>query len=564
MDEKKAAEDELIRQLELSEPCRKKLENGKIIHLETKSSIKTMEEVTLDTEEKENMEQMYVTLQTLGEGMVKKRKPSFAITTKLNIDTMILMKMLECIFHKAETSIIILVTRKTQAELEEESKTDRDSPNTWRVQTRRKTKNKRVLEIKPNVAEGNTSASVLRQIKQAINVGQIGVEIESIQKTRQGNLKVFTKAIKEDANRIFRESINGILKGKAQEIAKSNHSRVLDETVTKEEIKLAIKETLSKRLKDEEYRVYTSKPNSRENGQVATVRIEIKEANKLISREKMKVGWTNCRIPEIITPTRCYKCHKYGHQARNCDVEVEPMIERNKKCLKCWQEGHAAGECKNNPYCYECNQNGHQAGTKGCELYIYVNSDKHGRSQKDRMRNFPSALLVTQPLNQSAHSEQAVLHFKWIHRNKRHYPGLWSTVRSMAIRIWTNSLDFGLNRNPVLGTTKQKWVLRRENYGTYNNLLNELRIEDAQQFKNFIGMLAVDLEELLSKVGTRIKKQDTHFQFHLENVWCTDRPCVGVAPNFHYKNIPLTGREVICSHNAENETNYPVEPDETP
>ncbi|KAF2896396.1 hypothetical protein ILUMI_09779 [Ignelater luminosus] len=58
----------------------------------------------------------------------------------------------------------------------------------------------------------------------------------------------------------------------------------------------------------------------------------------------------------------------------------------------------------------------------------------------------------------------------------------------------------------------REWVLRRENYGTYNNLLNELRIEDAQQFKNFIGMLAVDLEELFSKAGTRIKKQDTHLR----------------------------------------------------
>ncbi|KAF2885134.1 hypothetical protein ILUMI_21036 [Ignelater luminosus] len=51
MDEKEAAVDELIRQLELSELSRKKLEYGKIIHVETKSSIKTMEEVTLDMEE---------------------------------------------------------------------------------------------------------------------------------------------------------------------------------------------------------------------------------------------------------------------------------------------------------------------------------------------------------------------------------------------------------------------------------------------------------------------------------------------------------------------------------
>ncbi|KAF2889152.1 hypothetical protein ILUMI_17021, partial [Ignelater luminosus] len=58
------------------------------------------------------------------------------------------------------------------------------------------------------------------------------------------------------------------------------------EAVTKEEIKSAIEETLRKGPKDEDCRVYTLKPNSRENGQAATVDIEIKEANKLISRQK--------------------------------------------------------------------------------------------------------------------------------------------------------------------------------------------------------------------------------------------------------------------------------------
>ncbi|KAF2879148.1 hypothetical protein ILUMI_27021 [Ignelater luminosus] len=76
-----------------------------------------------------------------------------------------------------------------------------------------------------------------------------------------------------------------------------NHGGVrdLNETVTKEEIKLAIEETLSKRLKDKECRVYMLKPNSRDNGQIATVGIETKETNKLISRQKMKVWWTNCK-----------------------------------------------------------------------------------------------------------------------------------------------------------------------------------------------------------------------------------------------------------------------------
>lgn len=58
----------------------------------------------------------------------------------------------------------------------------------------------------------------------------------------------------------------------------------------------------------------------------------------------------------------------------------------------------------------------------------------------------------------------------------------------------------------------REWILRRENYGAYNNLLNELRIEDAQQFRNFIRMSAIDLEKLLCLVGGKIQKQDTHLR----------------------------------------------------
>ncbi|KAJ8958734.1 hypothetical protein NQ318_016462, partial [Aromia moschata] len=56
------------------------------------------------------------------------------------------------------------------------------------------------------------------------------------------------------------------------------------------------------------------------------------------------------------------------------------------------------------------------------------------------------------------------------------------------------------------------WILRRATYGAHNNLLKELKIEDAQQFRNFIRISAVDFEELLSKVGSVIHKQDTHLR----------------------------------------------------
>lgn len=55
----------------------------------------------------------------------------------------------------------------------------------------------------------------------------------------------------------------------------------------------------------------------------------------------------------------------------------------------------------------------------------------------------------------------------------------------------------------------RKWVDRRNALGASSTLVNELRLEDAQQFKNFIRMSAVQFELVLNLVKHDIVKQDT-------------------------------------------------------
>lgn len=55
----------------------------------------------------------------------------------------------------------------------------------------------------------------------------------------------------------------------------------------------------------------------------------------------------------------------------------------------------------------------------------------------------------------------------------------------------------------------RKWVDRRNEFGACSTLVNELRLEDAQQFRNFIRMSAVQFELLLNLVKHQIVKQDT-------------------------------------------------------
>ena len=55
----------------------------------------------------------------------------------------------------------------------------------------------------------------------------------------------------------------------------------------------------------------------------------------------------------------------------------------------------------------------------------------------------------------------------------------------------------------------RKWVDRRNQLGACSTLVNELRFKDAQQFRNFIWMSAVQFEQVLDLVKHRIAKQNT-------------------------------------------------------
>ena len=56
------------------------------------------------------------------------------------------------------------------------------------------------------------------------------------------------------------------------------------------------------------------------------------------------------------------------------------------------------------------------------------------------------------------------------------------------------------------------WLLRRPQFGHFEQLLQELQVEDASSFKNFIRMEPNMFKELLDRVGPHIEKQDTFWR----------------------------------------------------
>lgn len=56
------------------------------------------------------------------------------------------------------------------------------------------------------------------------------------------------------------------------------------------------------------------------------------------------------------------------------------------------------------------------------------------------------------------------------------------------------------------------WIQRREEFGASSRLLEELKEEDPETYRNVLRMSATKFQELLNLVEPIIRKQDTHFR----------------------------------------------------
>lgn len=81
-------------------------------------------------------------------------------------------------------------------------------------------------------------------------------------------------------------------------------------------------------------------------------------------------------------------------------------------------------------------------------------------------------------------------------------------VYAIIIHVLNNKKKH--RRRPVQWV--RKWIHRRDAYGTSNNLLKELAIEDPKRYHTHLRMNEELFLNLLDKISSRISKQDTIFR----------------------------------------------------
>lgn len=289
------------------------------------------------------------------------RKEFVAVCAREGTENL-LRKAIELVFG-GEGYNIVLYTKKVRGETDRQ-KNDKD----WQVQRRSSQRARReTILVKPTTEE-KTYADLLREMKENIDMDKLDVKINNVEKTREGYVKLNIFRGKQGSGETVKAAVQERLKDVAEVHLKKRKKNIvildLDDITTEEEVYDALKAEIQDLTRDDTVIKMSPKANSR-GLQYANIQLAIEEANRLLGLQRIKVGWTRCRIVERLVPVKCYRCQNYGHYASSCNSEED----MSSKCLKCGHDGHKIKECENEPFCSACKKKGHTSSEMICPKY---------------------------------------------------------------------------------------------------------------------------------------------------------------------------------------------------
>ena len=221
------------------------------------------------------------------------------------------------------------------------------------------------MVLKPT---GRSFADTVRGLKDKVDPEQEGIAVQKISITRDGEVRLLVKETRRGARQAFSETLQKRAADLDAEVRDATPAvpvavRDLDATVGVEELR----EALAKAGVELASTVPISLGEPRQGrfgGRTAIVRLTREAAVRLLGRRSIVVGWAKrrCRITEWEQPQCCFKCQRFGHNARDCGGETQLA----RKCYRCGEEGHIAKTCQAAPSCYACGVKGHRADSLGC------------------------------------------------------------------------------------------------------------------------------------------------------------------------------------------------------
>lgn len=219
-----------------------------------------------------------------------------------------------------------------------------------------------------NPEEGQTSQEIMKNLKNAINPTNIGIDVETVTKTPNGDLKLrIREKVSGGKEKLVQEitsQLGNKLEIKPFQVTTKMILKDLEETATQDEIEQALKEIITgptQRI------IRVDPPRTSAGGKTtATYYVDKTDAMDLEKKGRIQVGWSRCKTERHIIVPSCQNCQCIGHSSRFCNLPPS----REKLCHRCATSGHTASECESQVLrCYNCRMEGHPANSMTCPYY---------------------------------------------------------------------------------------------------------------------------------------------------------------------------------------------------
>lgn len=316
----------------------------------------------LEGESAGDVETLITVLEKIKNISNKERKKGFiAVCTKEGMEV-ILQKVIELVFGGEGYNVVLHMKKhRKQTDGQQDDKQ-------WQVQRRSNQRARRETILVKPTTEGKTYADLLREMKKNIDIDELDVKINNVEKTREGYVKLNIFRGKKGNGESIKAAVQDKMRNIAEVQLKKKRKNVvildMDDITTEDEIYEALKSVLQDAKRDDITIKMSPKANNR-GLQYANIQLPSDEANVLLEMQRIKIGWTRCRVVERLAPAKCYRCQNYGHYASSCKSETD----MSGKCLKCGEDGHKIKLCTNEAFCSACKIKGHTSNEMVCPVY---------------------------------------------------------------------------------------------------------------------------------------------------------------------------------------------------
>lgn len=217
--------------------------------------------------------------------------------------------------------------------------------------------------------ENKTYADLFKQLKKQAGGRMDG--IQTVRKSRGGDLII---EMERNVNGVGLENVVRETLGEGHKVRRMTPKiayevRDVDPTLEKEEVVAEI----ARELKIETGEIEVKTVRFGYGGtKIVIINLPSKITEDIEGVEKIRVGFTKCRIRRTQNLIRCFRCHDFGHMSYTCKLE----LQGREICRRCGGWDHQINGCQAIRCCVLCTRAGinaskaeHIAGAANCPQY---------------------------------------------------------------------------------------------------------------------------------------------------------------------------------------------------